>query len=174
MLQHISIDLHIHISLFQVEKKNSENLHRISTIILWIVICHVLFYVLTSINWFVYSSLPHRKWYMYICCLKGKLCYSNNICHVTEKNTNYLTSLLWNVEICTMILFKRQGRKISTSMMNSHQLKKMGKVLIPWTFYSATSFLEKCRKTVLEKWFFKLGFFFLVNHFSSTWKNVDL
>ena len=29
-----------------------------------------------------------------------------------------------------------------------------------WTFYSATSFLEKCRKVVLEKWFFKLGFFF--------------
>ena len=37
-----------------------------------------------------------------------------------------------------------------------------------WTFYSATSFLEKCRKVVLEKWFFKLGFFFLVNHFSPT------
>ena len=29
-----------------------------------------------------------------------------------------------------------------------------------WTIYSATSFLEKCRKVVLEKWFFKLGFFF--------------
>ena len=43
-----------------------------------------------------------------------------------------------------------------------------------WTFYSATSFLEKCRKVVPEKWFFKLGFFFLVNHFSLTWKNVDL
>jgi hypothetical protein len=43
-----------------------------------------------------------------------------------------------------------------------------------WTFYSATSFLEKCRKVVLEKWFFKLGFFFLLNHFSPTWKNVDL
>ena len=42
------------------------------------------------------------------------------------------------------------------------------------TFYSATSFLEKCKKVVLEKWFFKLGFFFLVNHFSPTWKNVDL
>ena len=26
----------------------------------------------------------------------------------------------------------------------------------------------KCRKVVLEKWFFKLGFFFLVNHFSRT------
>ena len=58
-----------------------------------------------------------------------------------------------------------------------------------WTFYSATSFLEKCRKVFLEKWFFKLGFFFwsttflqpekmwiysiktpffLVNHFSRT------
>ena len=31
--------------------------------------------------------------------------------------------------------------------------------LIHWTFYFATSFLEKCRKVVLEKWFFKLGFF---------------
>ena len=30
------------------------------------------------------------------------------------------------------------------------------------------------RKVVLEKWFFKLGFFFLVNHFSPTWNNVDL
>ena len=29
-----------------------------------------------------------------------------------------------------------------------------------WTFYSATSFLEKFRKVVPEKWFFKLGFFF--------------
>ena len=29
-----------------------------------------------------------------------------------------------------------------------------------WTFYSATSFLEKSRKVVLEMWFFKLGFFF--------------
>ena len=28
--------------------------------------------------------------------------------------------------------------------------------------------IEKCRKVVLEKWFFKLGFFFLVNHFSLT------
>jgi hypothetical protein len=28
-----------------------------------------------------------------------------------------------------------------------------------WTFYSATSFLEECRKVVLEKWFCKLGFF---------------
>ena len=58
-----------------------------------------------------------------------------------------------------------------------------------WTFYSATSILKKCRKVVLEKWFFKLGFFFwsttflepekmliygikpsffLVNHFSRT------
>ena len=29
-----------------------------------------------------------------------------------------------------------------------------------WTFYSTTSFLEKCRKVVLEKWFFKLRIFF--------------
>ena len=29
-----------------------------------------------------------------------------------------------------------------------------------WTFYSATSILKKCRKVVLEKWFFKLRFFF--------------
>ena len=29
-----------------------------------------------------------------------------------------------------------------------------------WTFFSATSFLEKCRKVVLEKWFFRFGFFF--------------
>ena len=36
---------------------------------------------------------------------------------------------------------------------------------IHWTFYSATSILKKCRKVVLEKWFFKLGFFFLVNTF---------
>ena len=43
-----------------------------------------------------------------------------------------------------------------------------------WTIYSATTFLENCRKVVLEKWFFKLGFFFLVNHFSRTRKNVDL
>ena len=28
------------------------------------------------------------------------------------------------------------------------------------TIYSATTFLEKCRKVVLEKWFCKLGFFF--------------
>ena len=40
--------------------------------------------------------------------------------------------------------------------------------------YSATTFLEKCRKVVLEKWFGKLGFFFLVNHFSPTWKKQDL
>ena len=58
-----------------------------------------------------------------------------------------------------------------------------------WTIYSATIFLEKCRKVVLEKWFHKLSFFFwsttflepekrqiygikpsffLVNHFSRT------
>ena len=42
--------------------------------------------------------------------------------------------------------------------------------IVQWTIYSATTFLEKCRKVVLEKWFFKLGFFFLVNHFSPTWK----
>ena len=36
----------------------------------------------------------------------------------------------------------------------------------PWTIYSATTFLEKGRKVVLEKWFFKLGFFFQVNLFS--------
>ena len=45
--------------------------------------------------------------------------------------------------------------------------------LIQATIYSATTFLEKCRKVVLEKWFCKLGFFFLVNHFSGTRKNVD-
>ena len=33
------------------------------------------------------------------------------------------------------------------------------------TIYSATSFLEKCKKVALEKWFFKFGFFFLVDHF---------
>ena len=38
------------------------------------------------------------------------------------------------------------------------------------TIYSATTFLEKCRKGVLEKGFCKLGFFFLVNHFSQTIK----
>ena len=43
-----------------------------------------------------------------------------------------------------------------------------------WTFYSATSFLEKCKKVRLEKWFFKLGFFFLVNHFSRTRKKIQV
>ena len=43
-----------------------------------------------------------------------------------------------------------------------------------WTIYSATTFLEKCRKVVLEKWFCKLGFYFLVNHFSLTRFLVDL
>jgi len=43
-----------------------------------------------------------------------------------------------------------------------------------WTIYSATIFLEKCRKVVLEKWFHKLSFFFLVNHFSRARKKVDL
>ena len=43
-----------------------------------------------------------------------------------------------------------------------------------WTIFSATSFLEKCIKVVLEKCFFKLGFFFLVNLVSPTRKNVDL
>ena len=42
------------------------------------------------------------------------------------------------------------------------------------TIYSATTILEKCRKVVLEKWFCKLGFFFLVNHFSPTWKKLEL
>ena len=46
--------------------------------------------------------------------------------------------------------------------------------MVQSAIYSATTFLEKCRKVVLEKWFFKLGFFFLVNHFSWTRKNVDL
>ncbi len=41
-----------------------------------------------------------------------------------------------------------------------------------WTIYSATTFVEKCRKVVLEKWFCKLGFFFLVNHFSRTTKKI--
>ena len=147
MLQHISIDLHIHISLFQVEKKNSENLHRISTIILWIVICHVLFYVLTSINWFVYSSLPHRKWYMYICCLKGKLCYSNNICHVTEKNTNYLTSLLWNVEI-QLYCLKGKGEKFQHPWWTLISWKKWGRFLYHGPFILRPHFWKS-----VEKWF---------------------
>ena len=36
-------------------------------------------------------------------------------------------------------------------------------ILLPkdqWTIYSATTFLEKYRKVVLEKWFCKLRFFF--------------
>ena len=45
---------------------------------------------------------------------------------------------------------------------------------LQWTIYSATYILEKCRKVVLEKWFCKLGFFFLVNHFSPAWKKLDL
>ena len=40
------------------------------------------------------------------------------------------------------------------------------KIDINWTIHSATTFLEKCRNVVLDKWFCKLGFFFLVNHFS--------
>ena len=43
-----------------------------------------------------------------------------------------------------------------------------------WTIYSAPTFLEKCKKVVLEKWFCKLRFFFLVNHFSQTRFLVDL
>ena len=34
-----------------------------------------------------------------------------------------------------------------------------------WTIYSATTFLEKCRKVVLEKWFSKLGSFFWLTTF---------
>ena len=41
-------------------------------------------------------------------------------------------------------------------------------------FITQPLFLEKCRKVVLEKWSIKLGFFFLVNHFSRTRKKVDL
>jgi hypothetical protein len=37
---------------------------------------------------------------------------------------------------------------------------------------SATTFLEKSREVVLEKWFFKLEFFFMVNHFSRTRKKI--
>ena len=48
------------------------------------------------------------------------------------------------------------------------------KIDINWTIHSATTFLEKCRNVVLDKWFCKLGFFFLVNHFSWTRKNVDI
>ena len=33
-------------------------------------------------------------------------------------------------------------------------------LMVQWTIYSATTFLEKCRKVVLEKWFCKLGIFF--------------
>ena len=42
------------------------------------------------------------------------------------------------------------------------------------TIYSTTTILEKYRKVVLEKWFCKLGFLTLANHFSPTWKKLDL
>ena len=47
-------------------------------------------------------------------------------------------------------------------------------LLSHWTIYSATIFLETCRKVVLEKWFWKLRFFFLVNNFSQIKFIVDL
>ena len=39
--------------------------------------------------------------------------------------------------------------------------------------WSATTFLEKCSKVDLEKWFCKLDFFFLVNRFSQTRKKIE-
>ena len=50
----------------------------------------------------------------------------------------------------------------------THQINLKGNFIIrnsknlplQWSIYSATTFLEKCRKAVLEKWFCKLRFFF--------------
>ena len=48
---------------------------------------------------------------------------------------------------------------------NQPDIKLLNRISVQWTFYSATSFLQKCRKVVLEKWFFKLVFFFWSNTF---------
>ena len=44
--------------------------------------------------------------------------------------------------------------------------------LLPATIYSATTFQEKCRKVVLEKWFCKLRFFFWSTPFLEPDKKV--
>ena len=94
--------------------------------------------------------------------------------HMLLENHRFVLLLYFSSKLPMYLLFKYQD----SIWLISH-----------WTFYSATSFLEKCKKLVPEKWFFKLGFFFwsttflqpekmwiyiikppffLVNHFSRT------
>ena len=101
-------------------------------------------------------------------------------------------SLIWicgKKDACKLGNQKATGNKRSSNKNSFSPYLPLLWQVQQWTFYSATSILKKCRKVVLEKWFFKLGFFFwsttflqpekmwiygikppffLVNHFSWT------
>ena len=98
--------------------------------------------------------VPWLNCHLWIPALKGSICIGKYI---------VILSLVLKTSLDNNEKFKSFVRENMIEGLN-----------IQRTFYSATSFLEKCRKVVLEKWFLKLGFFCLVNHFSPTWKNMDL
>ena len=83
-----------------------------------------------------------------------------------ESSINNSDLGVWAVE--TIPQGTRFGPFMGKWTMEPSNPKFAWEVSAQWTIYSATSFLEKYRKVVLEKWFYKVGFFFLVNHFSPT------
>ena len=83
-----------------------------------------------------------------------------------ESSINNADLGVWAVE--TIPQGTRFGPFMGKWTMEPSNPKFAWEVSAQRTIYSATSFLEKYRKVVLEKWFCKLGFFFLVNHFYPT------
>ena len=96
---------------------------------------------------------------------------------ITEITRKKMWIYFWRIvdiqNHCVPVVWPSPGTSLSMNN-DTNWLRSNLRVNIHWTIYSATSFQEKCKKVVLEKWFFKLGIFFLVNHFSRTRKNVNL
>ena len=88
----------------------------------------------------------------------------------------YLILLLYNLH-CNNTRLQTQHDGVRTTYYEKKVHSKFFQnpfLGCPWTIYSATTILEKCRKVVLEKWFCKLGFFFWSTTSLKPEKKLDL
>ena len=145
--------------------------------------------------WFFAFYSPLTAIVKYLCCYKEKsvfhyIFFIPLCCWKATSVGHFMLAIFWQKPKCKHISvvysvviyigYTPLSRIIISLLIEIWRRKQTLSKWFEWTwrdqrtFYSATSILKKCRKVVLEKWFFKLGFFFLVNHFSRTRKNVDL
>ena len=89
---------------------------------------------------------------------------SKPLCSSTLKSFTVAFSKFPKRSICVLLCLISRDVLWGTQIKLYHAVKALGPFILQPLF----------QEVVLEKWFFKLGFFFLVNDFSQTRKNVGL